>query len=123
MSRNLCRVEIRFIDASPFIAAHLTESVNQCVKFSWLGPDSSKLFEESELHINPNNALRLSNRTCKDFPKPKPIPCISPFIVGEEGEGNVAREKKFIVMNGSSPGKNGHDHLFQMALHLILPML
>ncbi|KAK3916340.1 ABC transporter A family member 4 [Frankliniella fusca] len=56
-----------------------------CLQFSWLGPNSKKMFTDKELVGKPINGLQLSNRTCATFPKPHPIPCIEPFLVNDLG--------------------------------------
>ncbi|KAE8747976.1 hypothetical protein FOCC_FOCC005365 [Frankliniella occidentalis] len=56
-----------------------------CLQFSWLGPNSRRIFAPNELVGELQNHMQLSNRTCAKYPKPKPIPCIEPFLVNELG--------------------------------------
>lgn len=72
----------------------------KCYQYSWLGPDSVGRFKQSEQlwhdtvsgSLTDEYTLGLGNRTCEKYPKPKPIPCINPFVLTSDGRVPNATE-------------------------------
>ncbi|XP_034230201.1 uncharacterized protein LOC117639012 [Thrips palmi] len=60
----------------------LTEiQARRCLQYSWLGSLSVETLEGTEVPGRGTDSYILSNLTCKEFPKPKPIPCVTPYLM------------------------------------------